>query len=436
MEKFLRLSAAFTVVALVLAACTSESPSPSGSPGASGAADPAAACDALEHGCFQVAPGAPLRIASALSISGAPASLGNDSNAGIRVAQAERGEVLDRQVAVTFLDAGCAEAISGQTAGQAVVADPTIMGVIGTSCSRTAVPMMPILQDAGLIMISPSNTAPGLTNPDHEQYAGPNYFRTAYNDKVQGAAVATFVCDELGATTAATIHDGSPYADQLQQVFVDQFAEQCGGTTTAQEAINIGDTDFRPVLTTIASGSPDVLFFPIFEPEGNAIIAQWDEVAGLGDTIPISADGLKTGTFLTANGTDAEALGAYFSGPDLNFGDKYQNEFLPAYYQRTGTQVTLAAYHAHAYDAYNILMDAITSAVVGEDDNGVLFVSRDGVREYVAGLTDYAGLTGTLTCDEFGDCGSEFVSIAQVGTNEELDPPALDYLAVFTTRPE
>jgi len=175
------------------------------------------------------------------------------------------------------------------------------------------------------------------------------------------------------------------------------------------------------------------LFFPIFEPEGNAIIAQWDEVAGLANTIPISADGLKTGTFLTANGEDAIALGAYFSGPDLNFGDKYQNEFLPAYYARTGTEVTLSAYHAHAYDAYNILMDAIVSAVVGEDENGVLYVSRDGVRAYVAGLTDYAGLTGTLTCDEFGDCGSEFVSIAEVGTNDEGN---LDYLSLFTTRPE
>jgi branched-chain amino acid transport system substrate-binding protein len=432
------LSAVFVVLAMILAACTSESPSPSasGSAAPSQAEDPEAVCDTLEHGCIEVAPGAPLRIASALSISGAPASLGNDSNAGIRVAQAERGEVLDRQVAVTFLDAGCAEAISGQTAGQAVVADPTIMGVIGTSCSRTAVPMMPVLQDAGLIMISPSNTAPGLTNPDHAQYAGPNYFRTAYNDKVQGAAVATFVCDELGLSSAATIHDGSPYADQLQQVFVEEFAAQCGGTVTDQEAINIGDTDFRPVLTTIAAGNPDVLFFPIFEPEGNAIIAQWDEVAGLADVVPISADGLKTGTFLTANGTDAQALGAYFSGPDLNFGDKYQNEFLPAYYQRTGTQVTLAAYHAHAYDAYNILMDAITSALVGEDDNGVAYFDRDAIRAYVAGLTDYEGLTGTLTCDEFGDCGSEFVSIAEVGTNEELDPPALDYLSVFTTRPQ
>lgn len=431
MEKFLRWSAGLVVLALILAACqpsASESPAESA---AASVADPAAACEALPEGCFEVAPGDPIRIASALSISGAPASLGNDSNFGIDVAQAERGQVLGRDTDVVHEDAGCSDAASGQTAAQAVVADTTILAVIGTSCSRTAVPAMPVLEEAGLIMISPSNTAPGLTNPDHEDYLGPSYFRTAYNDKVQGAAVARFVCEELSLTTAATIHDGSPYADQLQQVFVEQFAEICGGTTTAQEAINIGDTDFRPVLTTIAADSPEVLFFPIFEPEGNAIIAQWDEVAGLANTVPISADGLKTGTFLDANGLEAQALGTYFSGPDLNFGDRYQDEFLPAYYKLSGTDVTLSAYHAHGYDAFNILMDAIEAAVVGEGEDGTLYVSKAGVREYVAGLADYDGLTGTLTCDEFGDCGSEEVSIAEVGTNAEGN---LDYIEVFTTR--
>ena len=78
----------------------------------------------------------------------------------------------------------------------------------------------------------------------------------------------------LGVTTAATIHDGSPYAEQLQQVFVDEFAAICGGETTAQEAINVGDTQFQSVLTTIAADSPELLFYPIFSPEGPLITQQ------------------------------------------------------------------------------------------------------------------------------------------------------------------
>ncbi len=233
MEKFLKYSAGLVVLALILAACQpSGSAAPSaGSAAPSEAANPAAACEAMDAGCFEVPAGEPLTVASALSITGETAALGNDANFGIQVAQEERGQVLGRDVDVIHEDAGCGDAATGQTAAEAIVANTAILGVIGTTCSRTAIPAMPVLEEAGLIMISPSNTAPGLTNPDHEQYAGVNYFRTAYNDKVQGAAVAQFACDELGATTASTVHDGSPYAEQLQQVFVDEFTAICGGET-------------------------------------------------------------------------------------------------------------------------------------------------------------------------------------------------------------
>lgn len=435
MEKFLRLSAGLVVLALVLAACTpstSESPSMSESASETGAEEPAAVCEALEAGCFEVPAGEPLTIATALSITGDTAFLGNDSNLGSQVAQEERGQVLGRDVEVIHEDAGCGDAATGQTAAEAIVANTAILGVIGTTCSRTAIPAMPVLEEAGLVMLSPSNTAPGLTNPDHEQWAGENYFRIAYNDKVQGAAVAQFVCDELGGATAATIHDGSPYAEQLQQVFADEFAAICGGETVSQDAINVGDTAFQQLLTTIATSNagaaPDVLFIPIFSPEGPLIVNQSQEIAGLAETTLIGADGIKDGAMVEAAGELAREIGMYFSGPDLNFGDVYSDTFLPAYYKLSGTDSTLAPYHAHGYDSYNILMDAIEFAHVGDDDAGTTFISKEGIRAYVASLTDYAGLTGTLTCDEFNDCGSPYVSISQL--DEELH-----FSDVYTSRP-
>src|SRR3972149_985444 len=95
---------------------------------------------------------------------------------------------------------------------------------------------------------------------------------------------------------AATIHDGSPYAESLQAVFSDVFKE-LGGEVTAQEAVNVGDTDMKPVLTTIANGAPEIIYFPIFEPEGDLIAAQAKEVAGLEATLLVGADGLFAGTF-------------------------------------------------------------------------------------------------------------------------------------------
>jgi len=433
MEKFLKLSAGLVVLAMILAACqpsASSSPSGSAAPSETGVEEPAAVCEALEWGCFEVPAGEPLTVASANAISGDTAFLGNDINFGIQVAMDERGQVLGRDVELIREDAGCGEAEDGQTAAQAIVANTAILGVMGTSCSRTAVPAMPVLEEANLIMISPANTAPGLTNPDHEQYLGPNYFRTAYNDKVQGAAVAQFACDELGATTASTIHDGSPYAEQLQQVFAEEFLAICDGETLSQDAINVGDTDFRQLLTTISTANagtaPDILFFPVFDPEGPAIANQSQEIAGLANTTLIGADGIKDQGFIDVAGDTAEAVGMYFSGPDLNLGDRYENDFLPAYEALAGSAPT-APYHAHGYDAYNILMDAVEFAVVGEDDAGTTFISKEGIRAFVAGLTDYDGLTGVLTCDEFGDCGSPFVSIAQLVDGV--------FTEVYTTRP-
>jgi branched-chain amino acid transport system substrate-binding protein len=431
MQKYLRWSAVLAVLMLVLAACA---PAPGGeSPAATEPAetmaeteapageDPTAICDADPHGCVEIPEGEPVRIASALSITGDTAFLGNDSNFGIQVAIDERGQVLGRDIELVREDAGCGDAAAGQTAAQAIVADPSIVAVIGTTCSRTAVPAMPVLEGEGLVMISPSNTAPSLTDPEHEDYGGEFFFRTAYNDQVQGAAVAQFACDELQVTTAATIHDGSPYAEQLQQVFADDFAELCDGETVAQEAINIGDTDFRPVLTSIAADSPELLFYPIFSPEGPLITQQAQEIAGLEDTIHFGADGLKDDGMIEAAGDLAQEIGMYFSGPDLNFGGRYEDEFIPAYNELSGEDGPIAPYHAHGYDAANIIFDAI-EAVAVEGDDGTIFVPKDALREYVATLADYPGLTGELTCDENGDCGAEFVSIAQLedGTFTEV----------------
>jgi len=440
MHRLLRWSATITVMLLVLAACSTTGASPSASAGGSTAPstgpDAAAICAADAFGCVEVAPGDPIKIASALAITGDVAFLGNDSNFGIDVAVADRGQLLGHDVNVVHEDSGCGDAASGQTAAQAIVADTTIVGVIGTTCSRTAVPAMPVLSAAGLVMISPSNTAPSLTNPDKPDYGGPFYFRTAYNDNVQGAAVAKYACEVLKVKTAATIHDGSPYAEQLQQVFVDQFKALCNGTTTSQQAINVGDTDFHSVLTTIAASNngaaPDMLFFPIFSPEGPLVAKQTADVSGLANMILFGADGLKDGGFIAAAGPFAQTHGGpmYFSGPDLNFGTAYTDVFLPKYYALSGTTTPLAPYHAQAYDGANILMDAI-AAVAVTDADGNLFIPRDAIRAYISNLKDYAGLTGTLTCNQYGDCGSSNVSIAQLKPDAT---GALTYQEVWTTR--
>jgi len=72
---------------------------------------------------------------------------------------------------------------------------------------------------------------------------------------------AQFAFKQLKVKKAATIHDGSPYAEQLQAVFVETF-KKLGGTIASQEAVAPTDTDMRPVLTKISTASPNSSIIP------------------------------------------------------------------------------------------------------------------------------------------------------------------------------
>ncbi len=210
--------------------------------------------------------GEEIQIRSLNAITGDVAFLGVPNQNAVEAAIADYGDIEGFSVSMgQGLDDLCS-ADGGQAAAQTIVADAQIVGVIGTSCSGAATAAAPLISEAGIVMISGSNTSPALTS-DLQGTAGdnyhPGYYRTAHNDLYQGAAMAAFVYNELGMTTAAAIHDGDPYTEGLASAFTNAF-ELLGGTVTGFTAVAKEDTDMVPVLTEIAAGSPEALFFPIF----------------------------------------------------------------------------------------------------------------------------------------------------------------------------
>jgi len=384
-------------------------------------------------GCVDIAPDEPVHLAYMLTISGATAFLGEDSQGAVEIAIDDRGgELLGHPISLTGEDSLCS-AEGGQTAATKLASDPTIIGVIGSNCSSAATAAMPTISSAGLVMLSPSNTAPALTL-EGETWQ-PGYFRICHTDLFQGSVAAEFAYNELGARTAATIHDGSPYADQLQQVFAGRFQE-LGGTVTFQGAVNVGDTDMRTVLTSVAADAPDILYYPIFEPEGPFITAQSSEIAGLENTTLMGADGLLSDSFPENAGPNV--VGMYLSGPYVS-GASY-DAFLAKWDAKFGG-VPPSGFHAFAYDGTNILMDAIEKVAVVDDD-GTVHVGRQALRDAITGTTDYTGLTGKLNCgdDDYsafgitnashGDCATGgALGIFEI-TQAELDgnwPPPVVY---------
>ena len=395
-KKNLLILASLVIAGLILVACAPQ-------------AAPFECEDPL--GCVDYAPDDPIRIASALVISGPNAQLGLDSQYGVEIAMDFKGEVAGHSVELQAEDDGC-NAEGGQAAGQKIVSDPSIVGVVGTSCSGAGVPMSEVVSEAGYFMVSPSNTAPSLTDPDQAWNEG--YYRTAHNDKVQGAAMADYAYNVLGLRSAAAVHDGDPYTEGLANSFSTSF-EELGGEIVLFTAVNKDDTDMRPALTSIAAaGPPEFIYYPVFTAECAFLTKQAKEVSGLENTILAAADGCISDAAAEAIGEAGE--GMLFSGPDISFAGDLYEQFKAAYLEKYGTE-TLSVFHAHAFDATNIIFGCIEEVGIQEED-GTLHVGRKAMRDCVSATQNFSGITGNLTCDQYGDCADPKISVSELQGGE------------------
>ncbi len=360
-------------------------------------------------GAVEVTHGEAIQIRSlqALSVLG---EIGGPNQRAVQLALADYGPIEGHDVSMgAGLDSLCAEA-GGLAAADTVVGDPRVVGVIGTTCSVAATAALPILSGAGLVMISPTNTAPSLTsdlrgNPGTNHH--PGYYRPVNNDIHEARALAHFAYVELGRRKMAAIHDGDPYTSGITDAFTAEF-EELGGTVDSA-SINKGDTDMAPTLTQISAGGPDGLFLPLFPDEASHVVRQVGQIAGLGDVELIGGAGVLTAEFLAI----PESEGIYLPGPDLSFGSnaneatgKTFNGLLADYEERYGEAPT-SNYMVYAYDATTMLLRAIEEVAVADGDS--LYIDRSKLRE---ALSDFKGIIGVITCDEFGDCGTGRVQIS------------------------
>lgn len=356
-------------------------------------------------GVVKIKKGDPIHIANWMVVAGPDASLGTDTKRGVEIAVGDvGGKILGHPIKVSTQDTGC-NAEGGQAAATKLASDPTIVAAVGSNCSSEAKPGVPILWKAGIVTVSPSNTAPYLTDPKRgPEYNG--YLRTCHNDKVQGAVAAEFAIKKLGLKKAATIHDGSVYAEQLQAVFAETF-KKMGGTITAQEAVAPTDTDMRPVLTKIATGKPEFMYYPIFIAAGGHITRQVKEVGGLENVKLMGADGIFSPDFYKAAGETA--IGMFHSSPDFSAFAAGYKDFLAKHSQKYGEK-PLAPFHAHGYDAAKIIFAAIEK-VGKKAPDGTLHIGRKALRDALYATKNFKGLTGNVTCDQYGDCADPKIAV-------------------------
>ncbi|MDO9632786.1 MAG: branched-chain amino acid ABC transporter substrate-binding protein [Humidesulfovibrio sp.] len=362
-------------------------------------------------GCVDIGPDEPLKLGVIQALTGTVAALGQEQVRGLELALARRnGKLLGHTVQLLSEDTYC-NPEGGANAALKIVADPKVLAIFGTTCSGAAALAGEVMSKAGLSMISGNNSAPFLTSIGGRRapkwVAG--YLRTAPNEESAGPVAARFAYKKLRIRRAATINDGDIYTQGLTNGFRHEF-ERLGGTIVLDATVNKNDSNMEPVLTTVVNSKAELVFFPLFQPEGNHLLLQARKMPALAKTVLMSDGSLIEDSFIQA--VQGAAVGMYFVGPTPPK-KTVALEKLAAEYQARYHTLPPTYYYVNAFDAANILLDAIEKAAVQGAD-GRLHIGRQALRNALYATANHAGQTGPLTCDEFGDCAAQSFNVLRM----------------------
>ncbi|HVS33677.1 MAG TPA: ABC transporter substrate-binding protein, partial [Thermoanaerobaculia bacterium] len=313
------------------------------------------------------------------ALSGAEAAFGQATLQGVRLAAEEinaAGGVLGRKIRLVVEDDLGRPEEAASVVTKLITSDQ-VVGLIGENSSSQSLAAAPVAQSNGIPMISPSSTNPNVTKK------GDFIFRVCFTDPYQGKALATFVRNNLGLTTAAVLKDNrNDYSVGLAEFFTKEFIA-LGGRVLLEQSYSGGDTEFRPQLTTIRRARPQLVFIPGFYTDVGQIAIQ---ARDLGITVPlVGGDGWDSPAVIEIGGKAVE--NSYFS--DHYFvGDPRPlvQQFVAEIRKRHGKNPEANA--ALGYDALKIMAASIEKA--GSTDG-------KAIRDQIAATKDYDGVSGTIT---------------------------------------
>ncbi len=272
---------------------------------------------------------------------------------------------------------------SAAAVAQKFASDSSILAMIGPNASRDAIPAAAVADAAKLPMISPWSTNPKLT-------IGRKYvFRACFTDNFQGLVAAKFAFNTLHAKTAADLYDvTSAYNVGIAKIFEKNFTA-LGGKIVDSETYSHGDEDFSAQLTKIIAAKPDILFLPNYYAE---VPMQAQQARQLG----------YKGAFLGSDSWGSDQLlklgakyveGSYYSTHySADIATPEAQKFISAYKAKYGEVPDDVA--ALTYDAFGLLFQGIQNA--GKLD-------REDIRNGIASINGYKGVTGTMQFKGTGD---------------------------------
>ncbi len=283
------------------------------------------------------------------------------------------------------------KAESAVKANTKMITQDDVLAIIGPQSSKQAIPAGEVANKYKTVMISPWSTNPATTMDR------PFVFRGCFLDPFQGPVVANFISDEFGFTKAAVLYDvASDYPKGLAEVFKAAWEKKHGeDSVVAYESFTTKDTDFSSQLTKIVRSGAQVLFAPQYYNEVPLIVKQASQLGwegpivgsdswGSAETVELCGEACY-GLFFSTHYAAAGAKGA-----TKIFIDRYE-----AAYGYTPDDVA-----ALTWDALQLAQQAIQNAGI---ITGRMEKDRGAVRDALAKIKDFSGITGNMTFTEEGD---------------------------------
>lgn len=303
----------------------------------------------------------------------------------------------------------CAE--NAQQAAQ----DNDIVGWIGPFNSGCAAVEIPILNDAGLGMISPANTYIGLTKPGGESgepdkyypSGKRNYARVIVADDKQGKAGAVLM-QQKGVKSVYVLDDKQTYGKGLADQF-QKAAEAAGIKVLGREGIDGKASNYRSLMDKIKETNPDAIYFGGII-ENNAAQLIKDKVgAGMSnnDVLFVGPDGIFVDELLSQAGDAANGIYVTFGGLPASELSAEGKKFVKTFQKKYDEPIQ--PYTAYAYEAANVMLDAIDRAYKKDGK-----VTREGVVREIFATKNYHGVLGTWSFDKDGDTSLTKLSIQKV----------------------
>ncbi|MBV1716287.1 MAG: ABC transporter substrate-binding protein [Desulfarculus sp.] len=319
----------------------------------------------------------PVKIGVVFPLSGTEAAYGDCGLKGLKMAAKHRPTVLGRPVDLVLADNLSNKVDSCRETGR-LIREDKVRAIIGCLTSGNTLAAAPVAEKAQVPLVAPWATNSRVTQ-------GRKYvFRVCFVDPFQGQVAAKFARENLKAKTAAVFTDlKQEYCVGIARCFRQAF-QQMGGKVVFKAFYNSGDQDFAPQLEAAKKANPDIIYLPGHFRE-DALIARQARAMGLNQPI-LSGDGAQTEELIFQGGEAVEGLclTTHFhpQGVDTPAGKQFVAAFRKLF------RYDPESVSALTYDAYNVLLDAITRA--GSTDPPAIAKALEQTK-------DFPGATGMLT---------------------------------------